>query len=266
LQEAEADRAKAEAGLQQARQSLTNLGLSITQDAIQGKSQHDLRRQLQFLGLPPKTIADFDPLGTTGNLIPVVAPRDGVVVRRDVVAGEVVDTTRPLFTIVDTSRMWLTLSVPMEDARLVRIGQKVLFRPDGMTETHTGAITWTSPEVDAVTRTVSVRAELENSDGDLLNEIFGRGQVVLREEPNTIVAPTRAVHWEGCCHVVFVRDKDFLKEGAYKVFHTRMVRPGVALGDDRVELLAGVLPGEVVVTKGSSVLRAELLKGNLGAG
>ena len=65
--------------------------------------------------------------------------------------------------------------------------------------------------------------------------------------------------------MVFVRDKDYMKEGAYKVFHTRSVRPGVRMGDT-TEMIAGLLPGEVVVTKGSGVLRAELLKGNLGAG
>ena len=88
---------------------------------------------------------------------------------------------------------------------------------------------------------------------------------MLREEPDAIIVPTTAVHWEGCCHIVFVRDKDFMKERSYKVFHTRSVRPGVAMGD-YTEMIAGVLPGEVVVTKGSGVLRAELLKGNLGAG
>ena len=44
-----------------------------------------------------------------------------------------------------------------------------------------------------------------------------------------------------------------------------MVRPGIKAGDS-IEVIAGLLPGEVVVSKGSGVLRAELLKGNLGAG
>ena len=56
-----------------------------------------------------------------------------------------------------------------------------------------------------------------------------------------------------------------MQEGSYKVFHTRSVRPGVVSGD-YTEVIAGLLPGEVVVTEGSGVLRAELLKGNLGAG
>ena len=49
------------------------------------------------------------------------------------------------------------------------------------------------------------------------------------------------------------------------MFHVRKVRPG-ARDDTNVEIIAGVLPGEVVATKGSGVLRAELLKNNLGGG
>ena len=41
---------------------------------------------------------------------------------------------------------------------------------------------------------------------------------------------------------------------------------GVSLEPTNTEIIAGLLPGEVVVTEGSGVLRAELLKGNLGAG
>ena len=50
-----------------------------------------------------------------------------------------------------------------------------------------------------------------------------------------------------------------------KVFHVRTVRLG-AKNEKFTEIIAGVLPGEVVATKGSDVLRAELLKNNLGEG
>ena len=123
-----------------------------------------------------------------------------------------------------------------------------------------------STEVDQETRTVAVRAEVENPDGQLRNEAFGVGRIVLREEPEAIVVPTSAVHWDGSCNVVFVRDRNyFASEDSPKVFHTRTVRPGVKQ-DGFTEILAGVLPGEVVVTKGSGVLRSQLLKNNLGAG
>jgi cobalt-zinc-cadmium efflux system membrane fusion protein len=73
------------------------------------------------------------------------------------------------------------------------------------------------------------------------------------------------VQWEGDCYVVFVRDKNYLQDDAPKLFHVRNVRLGAQ--DDRyTEILAGVAPGELVATAGSSILGAELLKGKLGEG
>ncbi len=263
--ESEAARAEARAAVGKAIQALVNLGMPITLDEVRNSSGDQLTGKIQLLGLPDEIVAGLDPQRTTSNLIAVTAPRDGIVVRRDVVAGEVVDWSRTLLTIADTRRMWLLLQVPLEEAKYIAQGQRVDFRPDGGDHDDTGTITWISTAVDAKTRTVMVRAELPNRDGHLRNETFGVGNILLREEPDAIVVPNEAVHWEGCCHVVFVRDKGFLRKGSYKVFHTRMVRPGVTNGD-LTEMIAGVLPGEVVVTTGGGALRAELLKGNLGAG
>jgi multidrug efflux pump subunit AcrA (membrane-fusion protein) len=265
LQEAVASRDESEASLRKAVQILANLGLPITLDEVRGKSATEISDHLHFLGLPPEQVNELDLRRTTDNLIPIFSPRDGVIVERDVVEGEVIDTTRTLFTIVDNRRMWLLLDVPLEEARYVQVGQPIICRPDGGTSEHSGPITWISPHVDPETRTVKVRAELANDQGDLRDESFGTGRIVLRKESGAIVVPSEAIHWEGCCWVAFVRDKNYLAEGSYKVFHTRMVRPGVANGD-KTEVIAGLLPGEVVVTDGSGVLRAELLKGNLGAG
>lgn len=263
--EAAAQREQAEAAVRKAVQTLVNLGLPIALDELRGMGGQEIAARLHFVGLPAAVAQQLDPQQTTANLLPVLATRDGVVVSRDVVAGEVIDTSRTLFTIVDNRHMWLLLDVPLEDAQYVKVGQRVQFRPDGSSHEHAGQIIWISTRVDADTRTIKVRAELSNDDGQLRDESFGAGQIVLRAEENAIVAPKEAIHWEGCCHVAFVRDKGFLAEGSYKVFHTRMVRPGVTTGD-QIELIAGLLPGEVVATQGSGVLRAELLKGNLGAG
>ena len=73
------------------------------------------------------------------------------------------------------------------------------------------------------------------------------------------------MHWEGCCNIVFVQDKNFHKPGAPKVFHVRTVRLGFK-DDEKTEIIAGVLPGEFVATKGSAVMQQQLLKDNLGEG
>src|SRR5207253_3096237 len=108
--------------------------------------------------------------------------------------------------------------VRQEDAGLVTAGQKVLFRPG---ENHQGVeiagkVSWISTSADGITRTVRVRVELPNSDGRLRANTFGTGRIVLREEPSAVFVPTQALHWDGCCHVVFVRDKDYFQKGSPK--------------------------------------------------
>jgi cobalt-zinc-cadmium efflux system membrane fusion protein len=246
-----------------AQQALANLGLPIQLESLEAAPEAQLAEQLRFLGIPQAIAASFDSR-TTGNLLPVTAPLDGVVVSRDVVAGEVVDIAKVLFVVADPRTMWLNLDLRLEDAQRLALGQEVRFWPDGGREEH-GRITWISTEADRKTRTIQARASLENDDGHLRANVFGSGKVILHEESQTVVVSSDAVQWEGCCHVVFVRDKDFLRAGAPKIFHVRTVHPGAKNGT-QTEIIAGLLPGEVVATRGSSLLRAELLKDNLGEG
>jgi cobalt-zinc-cadmium efflux system membrane fusion protein len=263
FREAETALGAARIRLTAAQQALTNLGLPIQAESLEAATEAQLAEHLRFLGLPKTITASFDSR-TTRNLLPVTAPLDGMVVSRDVVAGEVVDAAKVLFVVADIRTMWLNLDLRLEDTKRVALGQEVHFWPDGSRQSI-GRITWISTEADPKTRTVKVRASLENGDGHLRANVFGTGKVILHEESQTVVVPNTAVQWEGCCHVVFVRDKDFLREGAFKVFHVRTVHLG-AKDEKQTEIIAGLLPGEVVVTRGSSLLRAELLKDNLGEG
>ena len=264
VQEMEAALSEAQIRLTTAREAMTNLGLPVDAGSLQNEPQEKLADRLRFLGLPGSVTGSLDDKKTTGNLLAVTASFDGVVVARQVVGGEVVDSSKVLFTVVDVRQMWLTLDLRVEDAKVIALGQQVRFRPDG-SKAAKGKIVWISTEADHKTRTVKVRASLDNTEGHLRANTFGTGQVILRQESYAVVVPNAAVHWEGCCHVIFVRDKDFFKEGAPKVFHVRTVRPG-ARDEKYTEIIAGVLPGEVVATKGSGVLRSELLRNNLGAG
>jgi len=138
LQETKAAREEAEAAVRKAVQVLANLGLPITLDDVRGKDGSELATQLHSLGLPSTESQRLDMQQATENLVPVLSPRDGVVTTRDVVAGEAVDMTKTMFTIVDNRSMWLMLNVPLEDAQYVKAGQQVVFRPDGGKHEHSG--------------------------------------------------------------------------------------------------------------------------------
>jgi cobalt-zinc-cadmium efflux system membrane fusion protein len=254
-----------------AQHALTNMGLPFHVDEGKNLSVEEVTRQLHFFGLPPDIAARLDMKTTTANLIPVIASIDGTVTSAKVSQGELAEAGKPLFVLADTSRMWLILNVRLEDVKYLRVrdprtpGQQVRFRADGGDQDVAGDLVWKSSEVDEKTRTVQFRAELANSDGKLLANTFGTGKIVLRQEKEAIVVPTEAIHWENSCHIVFVRDKRFLDPNGFKVFHVRSVRPGVTNGRN-TEIIAGLLPGEIIATENSASLRAELLKNNLGAG
>jgi cobalt-zinc-cadmium efflux system membrane fusion protein len=267
IPEAEAALRESQIRLVSAQQALLNLGLPIRSDELRNLSPEQIAERIQFLGLPESIVPTLNPKTTTANLLPLKSPLEGTVVNRKVVAGEVVDATKTLFQIADTRQLWLTLDVRLEDAKHLSLGQTVRFLPDGARKEVSGAIDWISTAVDEKTRTVKVRANLRNLDGKLRVGTFGTGRIVLRAEPNAVVVPNEAIQSEGDgnCQIVFVRDRDYLKEGAPTIFHVRTVRVG-AKDEKNTEIIAGVLPGELVVTQGSGALRIELLKNGLGDG
>ena len=265
FQDSEAALQEAEIRLLAAQEALVNMGLPVRSEQFENTQVSEVLRQLKFIGIPPAAVSELDVANASSNLIPVRSPVDGVVIETEAVQGEVIDPSTRLFTITDRNRLWITLDVPQHEIKYVRIGQTMLFRPDGSDKEIGGTIDWIADTIDEKTRTVKLRAQVKNDSGHIKAFSFGTGRIVLRETPHAVVIPNDAVHSDGCCQIVFVRDKDFLKQDAPKLFHVRKVRLGVKSGES-TEIIAGLLSGEVVATKGSEALRVELLKGNLGAG
>ncbi len=263
--EAEVQLKKADTDLLSAQQTLMNLGLPVTAEQWLGLSAKELYQKIQFFGLPDTVVQGLDPKTTPGNLLPLRSPLAGEIVERKIVAGEMTDPAKPLFVVANTQSVWLKLAVPAGDAKYLKKGQHVRFKHDSADKEAKGTLTWVSTAVDEKTRTVQARAELPNLDGQLRANTFGTSTIVLRHEAEALIVPRSAVHSDGNCQIVFVQDKNFHKNGHPKVFHVRTVRTGTVNGD-RVEIIAGVLKGEIVVTDGSGALRTQLLKNNLGAG
>lgn len=266
LQTAEADLLQAQARLVSAQQALANLGLPVALEALRGLGEQERLDRLARLGFGDAEWQGLAAAHAPATLLPLRSPIEGLVVARQAVAGEVVDPSRVLFQVADTRRMWLMLSVPLEDAPRLALGQQVRYQPEGLAGSVEGKLTWISTTADPQTRMVLARADLPNPEGLLRNDTFGQAEIVLRDDPEAVVVPSEAIQWEGDCYVVFVRDRGFFDSPeAPKVFHVRPVRLGARKGP-LTEVAAGLLPGEVVAAQGSEVLRGQLLKNALGEG
>lgn len=216
-------------------------------------------QKLRTLGLSDGQIDEIRTGGSTNPMLAVKAPFAGEIVDRAAVTGEVIDTSRPLFSIADTARMWAMLDVYESDIAQVHVGQSVVVFVDGLRgESFGGSVSWMSRQIDPQTRTLKVRAELDNPEGMLRANMFGRAVITIYDRQPLVVVPKSAVQWDGCCNIAFVQKSDL-------VFEPRKLRLGFE-ADDYYEVKEGLAPGDTVVTQGSFLLKTEIMKGSIGAG
>jgi RND family efflux transporter MFP subunit len=100
----------------------------------------------------------------------VTAPFAGIVTRRNVDVGDLIDTSgKPLFLLSQTDPLRVYVSVPQSYANLVKTGQAVVVtQAELQNQQFKGQVTRTSASIDASTRTMQVEVSLPNKDGLLL--------------------------------------------------------------------------------------------------
>ncbi len=189
----------------------------------------------------------------------LVAPIDGVVTARRFTVGTLVDREEVVFEILDASILWAEIDIPEAQAAHVAVGQEVRLEIDGIPDrTFEGVVRYVAPVIDRSTRTVRARASLDNADGALRANSYGRARILVPSPDAAALVPRSAVQEAKGVTLVFV-------PVAPDEFETRRVRVLPSDGDV-VAVTSGIAPGERVVTTGSFLLKTETLKGSIGAG
>ncbi len=220
----------------------------------------DAEQKLRNFGFDDDALKRILKVRDTKGSLEIVAPIGGTVVLRHAVRGEAVQATTQLFAVADTSKMWLWIDVYEVDVARVAMGQAVSFAASGTEATaYRGKITWLGNEVNEKTRTTRVRAEVENADGRLRANQFGRAEIQLGAEHRAIVVPRESIQRQEKTDLVFLPEG----EGVYRPQRV-LVRPTDRR--DVVEVAWGLKPGQRVVTTGSFLLKTEIMKGAIGAG
>lgn len=258
---------EARAALYSARQAIANLGLPVPTAEEEKLPDEPLTRRLLLLGVPfGKRLELYARWNATGhapgaNLLPVVSPLRGVVVRRAGVVGETVAALQQIYEVGDPTRVYVYLDVRQEDMGRVAVGQALTFRIEGGANLPTvgGTTDWINPAVDEKTRTVRVRGKVANPGGALKAGAFGEGKLTVDGPRPALMVPREAVHWEGCSNIVFVKKT----EAGEVEYWPRKVALGVR-DNGAVEVTSGLAEGEEVAVGGSHVLKNELLKARIG--
>ena len=198
-------------------------------------------RKLRLLGLKP---------GVFGQKITLSAPISGKVLEMSVAAGEYRnDTNTPVMTIADLSTVWVSSDVPESAIRFIQVGERIdveLTAYPG--ETFHGRVTRIADTVDPQTRTIKVRAEMDNAKGKLRPEMYGtiRHTDSMKTLP---VVPVGAVLQGDGKTSVWV-------ETAPGRFQPVEVKTGERAGD-MLPVISGLKAGARIVVDGAMLLRAQ---------
>jgi Cu(I)/Ag(I) efflux system membrane fusion protein len=208
------------------------------------------RDRLQALGIPDSQISQLEKSRQPDQNIPVYAPQDGVVASLSVREGMFIKPATRVMSLADLSSVWLLAEVFESQSSWVKVGLpaevKLAFLPG---RTWEGKVEYIYPSLDPKTRTLKARLRFDNPDEALKPNMYANVKLYGGAKQDIIVIPVEALIRTG-------RESRVVVELEAGSFASRTVTAGIESGD-WVEILAGIEPGEVVVTSGQFLIDSE---------
>jgi membrane fusion protein, heavy metal efflux system len=184
---------------------------------------------------------------TTDGVVP--APISGYVISRAVGVGTNIGSatnggTTALFTISDLATVYLVAYVPETAIASIHVGDRVAVTLQAFPgRTFDGPVRYIAATVDPNLHRIAVRAAIANTTGELRPGMFGTFRIYTGAPSTNLAVPEYAVIYEEDTARVWIA-------GPNKTLALRYIKVGKTI-DGMVQVLAGLQPGETVVTSGT---------------
>ncbi|HEX7319677.1 MAG TPA: efflux RND transporter periplasmic adaptor subunit [bacterium] len=176
----------------------------------------------------------------------VTSPISGAVARIFVDIGSMVTPQAPVMQVVDFARVKVAFNAAETEAGCFSRNKKIVLSVDALPDqSFTGSITEISPVIDPMTRTVSIKAAIENPRLVLKPGMTARVLITVAERKDVLALPPDAI----------INDFLFIVNADSSVTK-RKVSTGL-VGDDQTEILSGLAEHEMVVVVGQQRLADE---------
>jgi membrane fusion protein, heavy metal efflux system len=224
LQQAESDRAGAQADLQSTEDAMRVLGMKDPEGSVKNQTKLTSRAA-------------------------VIAPVSGEITERLVGPGQLLQAnTTQCFTISDMSTVWILVNVYQNDLQYVHMGDDVAITTDAYPDTFHGKISFLSPALDPNTRTLQARIVTPNPGLKLKKDMYVNATVQAGKINDALTVPDAAV----------LRDTEnqpfvYALTGA-----GQFSRQSVTVGDShngRTQITSGLKPGQRIAGDGSLFLQ-----------
>ena len=176
--------------------------------ADQGGLSELAKEKLIEFGMTELQIQELSKSRKPSSRIQLKSPQLGTVIEKNAVEGDYVKAGDPIFKVADLSTVWLILDLFPDDAALVRFGQIVQAEIQSIKdEVFTGRVAFISPTVNPRTKTVRVRVEVLNLDGELRPGDFATAKITVPAIPlDEVYDPELAGKFISPMHPQLIRD------------------------------------------------------------
>jgi len=223
-------------------------------------------QRLHLFGMDDEAIKAVPQMKDNGRFaqLEVKAPRSGVITTQNVTEGKFVESSQSLYTIADTSNVWVWCDLYERDLgplheRLAK-GEKpqATVKVTAFADILPGEVDLLDSAVNETTRTVKARVQVKNEQGKLRPGMFAAVDIPLTEGKKVALVPRQAVLSDEGQTFAFVHWKDDL-------WLRRDVKVGRHQGEV-AEIVSGLSVGEKVVSSGGFLFKSDVLRAKMGAG
>ena len=206
------------------------------------------RRRLSLWDVPEAQVARVEQTRHPERTFTLVAPRSGIVVSKQAIAGIFIDPGTELYVVSDVSHLWMLADVYAADVPWLQPGAAASLRVEGLeTEPIDAKIGFLPPTIDEATRTLKVRFELDNKTGRIRPGAFATVEMGV-DLGSSLAIPESAVIHAGDRSIVFVVKGSEIEP--------RAVDLG-PIADGYYRVLRGVEDGEAVAVGAQFLIDSE---------
>ncbi|MCA8998710.1 MAG: efflux RND transporter periplasmic adaptor subunit [Planctomycetaceae bacterium] len=167
------------------------------------------RQRLVELGMTEEQLAELNTSGEAKSRLTIYAPIGGTVIEKLAEEGKYISAGEPIYRIANLSTVWLMLELYPEDGSRIRFGQVVDAELTSLPgKTLTGRVAFIDPRVDKSNRTVGVRVEFTNENGELRPGDYAQATIEIPIGPQGEVFDAElAGKWISPMHPQVIRDE-----------------------------------------------------------
>src|SRR5436190_11244100 len=177
------------------------------------------------------------------------APFSGKLGLRNISPGAYVTPSTIATTISQVNQLKLQFSIPEKYGTQLKNGQNINFTIDGIEKKFSATIIATEGGVTENTRSLAVRALINNKDESLLPGAFAKVKLGLEKSEDAVMIPNSSVLPQGRSKFVFLYKGGKAKQTEI----TTGVRDSIS-----IQALSGIDKGDTVITTGLLYLRPDV--------